>query len=51
MGYTFEYQEADHRSTSRTRRAKEIQKIKQHRPKLNKSRGGEGRVAGRKKKA
>lgn len=46
-GYTFEYQVADGRSTSRTRREHERAKIKQHQPSLNKSKGGEGRPAGK----
>ena len=44
---TIEYQIADGRSTSRTRRRHERQKIAQHQPPLNKSKGGEGRPAGR----
>ncbi len=43
QGYSFEYKVADGRSTSSTRREKEKKKIKQHRPLLNKSKGGEGR--------
>lgn len=46
-GCTFEYQVADGRSTSRTRREHEREKIKQHQPILNKSKGGEGRPAER----
>lgn len=46
-GYTVEYKVADGRTTSRTRRMHEQQKIKQHNPALNKSRGGEGRLAKR----
>lgn len=46
-GCSFEYQTADGRSTSRTRREHERAKIKQHQPPLNKSRGGEGRPAGK----
>lgn len=42
---TFEYKEADRRSTSKTRRTHEQKKIKQHNPPLNKSKGGEGRRA------
>jgi|LSQX01.3.fsa_nt_gb excinuclease UvrABC nuclease subunit len=42
---TFEYKVADGRSTSRTRRVHEQEKIKQHNPTLNKSIGGEGRIA------
>lgn len=45
MGYTFEYKEADGRATSNTRRKHEQEKIKKHNPKLNKSKGGEGRPA------
>lgn len=44
---TIEYKLADGRSTSRTRREHEQQKIAQHQPLLNKSRGGEGRSAGK----
>ena len=44
---TIEYQLADGRSTSRTRREHERSKIAQHRPPLNRSGGGEGRPAGR----
>lgn len=40
-----EYKEADGRSTSRTRREHERQKIEQHSPALNRSKGGEGRPA------
>jgi hypothetical protein len=47
-GYTYEYKVADGRSTSNTRREHEKQKIKQHNPPLNKSKGGEGRVAKKK---
>lgn len=42
---TIEYKVADGRSTSNTRREHERQKIAQHQPKLNKSKGGEGRPA------
>ena len=42
---TIEYQVADGRSTSRTRRLHEQQKIAQHVPAKNKSKGGEGRMA------
>lgn len=48
MGYTFEFQTADKRSTSRTRRQIEQKKIAQHQPSLNRSHGGEGRIAGKK---
>lgn len=44
---TIEYKVADGRSTSNTRRKHERQKIAQHQPPLNKSKGGEGRPAGR----
>ena len=44
-GYSVEYKIADGRSTSRTRRIHEQEKIKQHNPKFNKSIGGEGRIA------
>ena len=44
---TIEYKVADGRSTSRTRREHERQKIEQHKPVLNKSKGGEGRPSGR----
>lgn len=46
-GGTFEWKKADGRSTSGTRREHERQKIDQHSPELNKSKGGEGRIAGR----
>lgn len=46
-GYTVEFQVADGRSSSGTRREHERAKIAQHDPKLNRSRGGEGRIAGR----
>ena len=44
---TVEYKVADGRSTSRTRREHERLKIAQHQPPLNRSKGGEGRPAGR----
>lgn len=44
-GYSLEYQVADGRSTSRTRRAHEQAKIAQHSPTMNRSVGGEGRIA------
>ena len=44
---TIEYKVADSRSTSSTRREHERMKIKQHKPPLNKSIGGEGRPAGK----
>lgn len=44
---TLEYKVADGRSTSRTRRAHEQQSIAKHQPSLNRSRGGEGRPAGK----
>ena len=49
MAYTFEYQVADGRSTSHTRREHEKKKIKEHDPVLNKSKGGEGRPAKKRK--
>ncbi len=45
MGDTFEYKVADQRSTSKTRREIERRKIAKHKPRLNKSKGGEGRRA------
>lgn len=42
---TIEYKVALENSTSQSRRAHEQQKIAQHNPILNKSRGGEGRPA------
>ena len=45
QGGTFEWQVADGRSTSRTRREHEREKIEQHDPYLNGSAGGEGRPA------
>lgn len=44
-GGTIEWKVADGRSTSRTRRIHERQKIEQHAPVLNKSKGGEGRIS------
>ena len=44
-GGTFEWKKADANSTSVTRREHERQKIAQHTPVLNMSKGGEGRVA------
>ena len=44
-GCTLEFQVADGRSSSRTRRAHEQAKIAQHNPTLNRSIGGEGRIA------
>lgn len=44
---SFEYQVADSSSTSETRRLHEREKIGLHNPVLNKSRGGEGRIAGK----
>ena len=44
---TIEYMIADGRSTSKTRRGHEIHSIKKHHPTLNRSRGGEGRPAGK----
>lgn len=49
MAYTFEYKVADGRSTSHTRREHEKKKIKEHDPVLNKSKGGEGRPAKKRK--
>lgn len=46
-GGTFEWKEADKRSSSATRREHERKKIEQHSPILNKSNGGEGRIATR----
>ena len=48
-GSTFEYKVADSRSTSATRREHERSKIAQHNPTINRSSGGEGRIAARKK--
>ncbi|MBQ7976467.1 MAG: GIY-YIG nuclease family protein [Clostridia bacterium] len=45
---TFEYKLADGRSSSRTRRIHEREKIAKHTPYLNKSGGGEGRIAKKK---
>lgn len=45
--HTLEFQLADGRSSSRTRRLHERMKIEQHNPILNRSGGGEGRIAGR----
>lgn len=42
---TFEWKQADESSNSRTRREHEKEKIKQHSPWLNKSKGGEGPIA------
>lgn len=44
---TVEFKIADGRSTSRTRRGHEQNSIKKHQPLLNKSKGGEGRPAGK----
>lgn len=44
-GYTLEYKLADRRSSSQTRRIHEQEKIAQHNPSLNRSVGGEGRIA------
>lgn len=44
-GGTFEWKKADGRSSSVTRRKHERQKIEQHSPVLNRSKGGEGRIA------
>ena len=42
-----EYKVADGRSTSQSRRVHERQKIARHKPSLNRSHGGEGRIAAR----
>lgn len=42
-----EYQVADGRSSSRSRREHERRKIASYKPLLNRSRGGEGRIAAR----
>lgn len=47
---SFEFKTADRRSSSITRREHERQKIAQHNPVLNLSRGGEGRRAQRRGK-
>lgn len=47
QGSTLEYKVADGRSSSNTRRQHEQEKIKQHKPTLNRSKGGEGRPAGK----
>jgi hypothetical protein len=47
-GGRFAWQAADGRSTSNTRRAHEREKIKKHSPPMNRSKGGEGRKAGKK---
>lgn len=44
-GCTIEFQLADRRSSSQTRRVHERSKIAQHAPLLNRSGGGEGRIA------
>lgn len=46
-GGTFEWKQADGRSSSVTRRIHEREKIAQHNPVLNSSKGGEGRKASR----
>lgn len=46
-GGTLEYKVADGRSTSNTRRQHEQASIEKHQPLLNKSKGGEGRPAGK----
>ena len=48
-GSTFEYKVADSSSTSVSRREHERNKIAQHNPIMNRSSGGEGRIAGLKK--
>ena len=47
-GFTVEFQTADGRSSSKTRREHERKKIAQHKPEGNRSGGGEGRIAKRK---
>ncbi|MCR5624286.1 MAG: GIY-YIG nuclease family protein [Lachnospiraceae bacterium] len=49
-GGSFEWQVADGRSVSDTRREHERKKIAQHNPAYNKSKGGEGRPAKKKSK-
>ena len=44
---TIEYKVADGRSSSRTRREHEQKSIAKHKPTVNKSKGGEGRPAGK----
>ena len=46
-GGTFEWKVADGRSSSASRRVHERKKIEQHSPSMNRSAGGEGRVAKR----
>ena len=46
-GGTFEWKAADGRSSSSTRRVHERKKIEQHSPCMNRSSGGEGRIAKR----
>ena len=46
-GRSIEFQLADGRSSSQTRRVHERSKIEQHAPQLNRSGGGEGRIAKR----
>lgn len=48
-GGSFEWKVADGRSSSRTRRIHEQEKIHQHKPCMNCSIGGEGRIARRKR--
>lgn len=48
--YYVEFKIADRRSSSRSRRAHEKEKIRQHHPILNKSGGGEGRIAAKRRK-
>ena len=45
IGGTFEWKKADGRSSSATRRVHERAKIAQHKPPMNQSSGGEGRIA------
>ena len=46
VSWYFEWKKADGRSTSKTRRQHERSKIDQHKPRLNRRRGGGGRRAG-----
>lgn len=48
-GGTIEYKVADGRSSSAARREHERMKIAQHNPLLNRSSGGEGRIAGKRR--
>lgn len=44
MAKVFEYKVADGRYSAQSRREHEREKIKQHNPPMNKSKGGEGRI-------